>query len=210
MLQAQVDLVPVSVATVPHGASRCGDPAGAGVARGPARCDIGLMSSVACHSRLRPGRRGRVVSPAWRPRATLALAAFLVLLLTALPLASARAQSMPEALGGMDAVSLRDAGRPIGGDPAISTRWKGHEWRFANEANRATFEANPRAYAPGFGGNCPVALSQGERRPGRPELFVVIGNTLYLTSSPVARRKLSDDPADVLARAAAQWKRMRR
>ena len=101
MLQAQVDLVPVSVATVPHGASRCGDPAGAGVARGPARGDIGLMSSVACHSRLRPGRRGRVVSPAWRPRATLALAAFLVLLLTALPLASARAQSMPEALGGM-------------------------------------------------------------------------------------------------------------
>ena len=117
---------------------------------------------------------------------------------------------MQEALGGMDPVSLRDAGRAVDGDPAISTRWKGHEWRFANEANRATFEANPRAYAPGFGGNCPVALAVGERRPGRPELFVVVERTLYLTSSPAARQRLSEDPHGVLERAKSQWKRLAR
>lgn len=126
--------------------------------------------------------------------------------MAAAPLAPAEAQ----ALGGMDAVSLRDAGRVVGGEPSISTHWKGHEWRFANEANRATFEANPRAYAPGFGGNCPVALSEGERRPGRPDLFIVIGQTLYLTSSPEARRRLGDDPQGVLDRAASQWKRIGR
>ena len=141
-----------------------------------------------------------ILPPVFRPRA-LCLA-----LLAALAAVPALADP---ALGGVDVVSLRDAGRVAkGGD--ITTHWQGREWHFSSEANRATFESDPRSYAPGFGGNCPVALSQGERRPGRPELFVVIGNTLYLTSSPVARRKLSDDPADVLARAAAQWKRMRR
>lgn len=135
------------------------------------------------------------------------LAAGLVAMLWLVP---AQAQSMREALGGMDVVSLRDAGRPVGGDPSISTHWKGHEWRFANEANRAIFEANPRAYAPGFGGNCPVLLAEGQRQPGQPDLFVVIGETLYLTSSPAARRRLSENPAAVLDQAAAQWKRLRK
>lgn len=148
------------------------------------------------------------VSPFWRlPHALLRLA-LLAIALAALSLGPAQAQSA--ALGGMDAVSLRDAGRPVGGDPAISTHWKGQEWRFANEANRATFEANPRAYAPAFNGNCPVALSKGERRPGQPELFVVIGNTLYLTSSSAAQRLLQDDPAGILKQASVQWKRLRR
>lgn len=167
------------------------------------------MSCVAFLSPSRLAPLGRAVSCRLVPRARLRLSLLAVALVAAF-LPPAQAQSMPEALGGMDAVSLRDAERPVGGDPGISTHWKGHEWRFANEANRATFEANPRAYAPGFGGNCPVALSDGERRPGKPELFVVVGKTLYLTSSPAARQRLSADPAGVLERASAQWKRLRR
>ena len=120
------------------------------------------------------------------------------------------AQAQSTALGGMDAVSLRDMGRPVGGDPDISTHWKGQEWRFANEANRATFEANPRAYAPAFGGHCPVALSDGERRPGHPELFVIIEHTIYLAGSPAARQLLHENPTQMLKQAARHWKRLRR
>ena len=159
------------------------------------------MSRVAHPSRFRLAALGRTLLH----RPIVPRLALLAAALVALSLAPAQGQ----ALGGMDAVSLRDAGRPVGGDPSISTHWKGHEWRFANEANRATFEANPRAYAPGFGGNCPVALAEGERRPGQPDLFVVIGKTLYLTSSPAARRRLTEDPGSVLKRASAQWKRLR-
>lgn len=132
----------------------------------------------------------------------------LAAVLAILSLSPAQAQSA--ALGGMDAVSLRDTGRPVGGDPDISTHWKGQEWRFANEANRAIFEANPRAYAPAFGGHCPVALSGGERRPGHPDLFVVIEHTIYLTGSPAARRILHDNPAPVIKQAAQHWKHLRR
>ncbi|SDW13349.1 YHS domain-containing (seleno)protein [Paracoccus sanguinis] len=109
------------------------------------------------------------------------------------------------AVGGMDVVSLRDSGRAIAGDDAISTHWRGREWSFANEANRATFESNPSAYAPGFGGNCPVALSEGARRPGLPDFPVVIGGRLYLTSSGAAQSAMRADPDAILGRAATAW-----
>lgn len=117
--------------------------------------------------------------------------------------------AMAQALGGMDPVSLRDAGRPVGGDAAISTHWKGREWRFSNDANRAAFEANPGAYAPAFGGNCPVALSEGERHPGEPQYFVVMNGTVYLAGSASARDRLRQDPA-ILGLAKQMWKRRSR
>lgn len=135
---------------------------------------------------------------------------FLALLGAALVALVPPGPAQAQALGGLDAVSLRDAGRVVGGEPSISTHWKGNEWRFANEANRAMFEANPRFYAPGLGGNCPVAMAEGERRPGLPELFVVVGKTLYLTSSPDARERLRQDPEGIIKRATRQWKQLGR
>ena len=145
----------------------------------------------------------RPAAPArWRAALAGALALAAV---TCAPMAAVADQ----ALGGMDVVSLRDSGRTIGGDGSISTHWKGRDWIFANEANRAAFEANPRAYAPGFGGNCPVKLSEGQKQPGRPDLAIVVSGTLYLTSTAGARDRLANDPA-IIAVAAEQWKRLGR
>lgn len=113
-------------------------------------------------------------------------------------------------VGGADVVSLRDSGRLIAGKARIQTEWKGHAWTFANEANRAAFEANPRAYAPAFGGNCPVALSEGRRQPGSAQFFVVVGGTLYLTSGREARQKMQTDPQPILSRAGAAWNKGKR
>lgn len=138
-----------------------------------------------------------ILSAAWPALAALALWGLL----------SGAAQA--QALGGMDVVSLRDAGRTVGGDPTISTHWKGREWRFSNDANRAAFEANPFAYAPGFGGNCPVALADGTRRPGDPQFFVVLNGTVYLAGSASARERLRSDPS-IVGLAAHAWKRQSR
>lgn len=153
--------------------------------------------SFAGLSAARPARSSRT-----RPAAGQALA---VLALWGLLSGPALAQ----ALGGMDPVSLRDAGRPVGGNAAISTHWKGHEWRFSNDANRAAFEANPGAYAPGFGGNCPVALADGQRHPGEPQYFVVLNGTVYLAGSASARERLRREPA-ILDLAARAWKKQSR
>lgn len=109
------------------------------------------------------------------------------------------------ALGGMDAVAYRSAGDAIPGESEISTRWAGQEWHFATEENRAAFEANPRAFAPGFKGLCPVALAEGRAVEGNPRYFAVAGDRLYLFESEGARRAFLKDPQNGLKRAKAAF-----
>ncbi|WP_246026682.1 YHS domain-containing (seleno)protein [Paracoccus luteus] len=114
------------------------------------------------------------------------------------------------ALNGIDAVSLRDSGRAVGGRPDIVTHWRGASWHFANETNRQTFESNPRAYAPAMGGLCAVSLADGRKEPGDPAQFVVVGQRIYLTRDAAARAAMRADPEGIVARATDAWKRLGR
>lgn len=123
-----------------------------------------------------------------------------------LPLASA---AQEWALGGYDVVSYLRDGRPQPGRSDISTTWKGQQWHFRNEENRARFEADPRAYAPGFGGLCAVALAEGRREEGDPRHFVVIGSRLYLLHSAGAERRIMSAPREILMQAKQGWARLK-
>lgn len=109
------------------------------------------------------------------------------------------------AMGGFDAVSFAQSSQPLPGRSDIATMWKGELWHFASEENRARFEADPRSYAPAFGGLCPVALSQGRRLPGDPRHFVIIGDKLYLLRSDRAERRFKAEHRAILARAGEIW-----
>lgn len=113
------------------------------------------------------------------------------------------------ALGGMDAVAYRSQGAAVPGKSAISTRWAGQEWHFASESNRASFEANPRAFAPGFNGLCPVALAGGRPVEGNPQFFAVVGQRLYLFETDNARQEFVSNPRDLLMNAKAQFVKLR-
>lgn len=132
---------------------------------------------------------------------TLLLAVFLALPL-ALPVTL---QAQDWALGGYDPVAYvtRDQAMPGQGD--ISTTWRGKQYHFASEENRALFEANPRAYTPGFDGLCVVALSEGRAEPGDPRLFVMIGQRVYLVGSEARRQELIANPRDLLMKAKTMW-----
>ncbi|WP_103171859.1 YHS domain-containing (seleno)protein [Paracoccus sp. SY] len=110
------------------------------------------------------------------------------------------------AIDGFDPVGFVENGRAVPGRGDISTLWKGQLWHFASEENRNRFEADPRSFAPAFGGLCPVALSEGRKVPGDPRHFVVIGEKLYLVGSHRSARKLQQAPQDILARAQESWK----
>ncbi|WP_294930803.1 YHS domain-containing (seleno)protein [uncultured Paracoccus sp.] len=112
------------------------------------------------------------------------------------------------ALEGIDPVAYTVQGQAVAGRSDIATRWGGKSWHFATEENRATFESNPRAYAPGLNGLCVVALSEGRAEPGNPRHFVVIGQRTYLVRSENARQRLQQDPRKVLMEAKAIWTRM--
>lgn len=112
------------------------------------------------------------------------------------------------ALDGYDPVALRREARAIPGASAIYTHWRGKVWHFASEENRAAFEANPRAYAPGFDGLCPIALEEGRPSQGDPHHVVIIGERVYLTRSEAARNRLLENPRGVLMAAKASWLRL--
>ena len=130
----------------------------------------------------------------------------LVCLLLALPVSSAMAQDW--ALDGMDPVSYGADNAAVPGRSDLVTLWRGQAWHFATEHNRSLFEANPKAYAPGLGGFCVVAMSEGRSEPGNPRYFVVIGQRTYLLRSERARARLLADPQHVLMQAKAVWARL--
>lgn len=128
----------------------------------------------------------------------------LVLFLSILSGLPAAAQEW--ALGGFDPVGYSSAGRAIPGRSDIATMWKGQLWHFASEENRARFEADPRAFAPGFDGMCPLSIAEGRPQPGDPRHFAIIGGTLYLLRSDGAERQLMQDPSGILEQARQAWR----
>lgn len=129
---------------------------------------------------------------------------FMLLLCPAIP-----AAAEDWALGGYDAVAYGRSGQPVPGRNNIATMWKGEIWHFATEDNRARFEADPRAYAPGFAGLCPVSLSEGRQEKGDPRHFAIIGKRLYLLRSESAERQIIRAPRKILMKAKESWSKLR-
>lgn len=112
------------------------------------------------------------------------------------------------ALGGYDPVGYAMGGL-IPGRSDIMTMWQGQMWHFASEENRAKFEADPRAYAPGFDGLCALSLAEGQRQPGDPRHFVVVGDKLYLLRSGAAEQQMLREPREVVRKAEKAWAALR-
>ncbi|SEG12130.1 hypothetical protein SAMN05421751_11185 [Jhaorihella thermophila] len=109
------------------------------------------------------------------------------------------------AIRGYDTVAYFRQGQAVRGRPDIAVQWKGAVWRFASEDNRETFESNPRAYAPRFGGYCAYAVSRGHLAAGDPRAWRIVGGHLYLIHDPALKRAWERDIPGNLALAEANW-----
>lgn len=84
------------------------------------------------------------------------------------------------ALSGYDPVSYFQMG-PLKGSKTLSHTHRGITYRFANEANRATFQAAPSKYEPQYGGWCAWAMYDGgERTKVNPESYTITDGKLYV------------------------------
>lgn len=133
----------------------------------------------------------------------------LVLLLSPLSPASSVALAQDWALGGFDPVGYQSEGRAVPGRNDIATMWKGLVWHFASVENRAEFEADPRSFAPGLNGLCPVALANGRRELGDPRHFAIVGNRVYLLRSGSDQRRFMQNPRGILMEARKVWASLR-
>lgn len=140
----------------------------------------------------------------------LVLLACLALLLSGLT-APLRAQTPiyfsggDSAINGYDTVAYFTVGRPVEGKAEIAVMWKGAVWRFSSQANRQTFESNPRAYAPQYGGYCAYGVSMGYRDSTEPDAWKITGGKLYLIRTKYVQTIWKLDMGTHIARANVNW-----
>ncbi|AAV94451.1 twin-arginine translocation pathway signal sequence domain protein, putative [Ruegeria pomeroyi DSS-3] len=109
------------------------------------------------------------------------------------------------AIRGYDTVAYFTQGAPVQGAPAIAVMWKGAVWHFASHENRAAFEANPRAFAPQFGGYCAYAVARGYTTDTDPTAWRIVDGELFLIHSPEVARLWAEDIAGNIAGARRNW-----
>jgi hypothetical protein len=109
------------------------------------------------------------------------------------------------AIRGYDPVAYQLQSRPVRGLRAITHRWKGADWHFANAANRDLFAADPERYAPRFGGYCAFGTAQGYKVSSDPQAFAVVGGRLYLNNSRRVQLLWDLDRPGYIAKASANW-----
>jgi hypothetical protein len=109
------------------------------------------------------------------------------------------------AIDGTDPVAYFTEGRAVAGSAAIGLSWRGADWRFASEAHRAAFEADPEAFAPRYGGWCAWAVAEGYTAPTVPEAWAIVDGRLYLNYSRGVQRRWARDIPGNIARADANW-----
>lgn len=113
------------------------------------------------------------------------------------------------ALQGYDPVAYFTQDQPRPGDPAITAEHLGATYRFASEANRDTFVAEPERFAPQYGGWCAYAMARGSKAEIDPEAFRVVDGKLYLNYSARIQRKWEKDIEGYIARADERWPEVR-
>ncbi len=109
------------------------------------------------------------------------------------------------AVWGYDPVAYFRKSQAVEGLPAYRLRWLNAIWQFESAENLATFERNPYAFAPQYGGYSAMALTTGQLMPSNPEAWAIHDGKLYLTQSMAARDRWLRDPDLRIAQADTYW-----
>ena len=109
------------------------------------------------------------------------------------------------ALDGYDAVAYFKGGKPVKGVDAHAVSWNGATWRFASAENKAAFEADPKAFAPQFGGYCAWAVSEGYTAKGDPNHWRIVDNKLYLNYNASVQTSWAKDIPRRIVKGDKNW-----
>jgi len=98
------------------------------------------------------------------------------------------------AIDGYDTVAYFTQQKAVEGSKKYQVKWRDANWYFANEENKALFEAEPEKYAPQYGGWCAYAMSdEGRTVRVDPDAFVIHDNKLYLNYSKSVQKEWLKD-----------------
>ena len=112
------------------------------------------------------------------------------------------------AIDGYDPVTYFTDTEPKEGLPDYEYYWGGVPWYFVSAANRDVFMRAPEVYAPQYGGYCLMALSRGYLSDGKPGIYALRDNRLYLFYSAANRDAFELSEAEAESKAEANWPKL--
>ena len=112
------------------------------------------------------------------------------------------------AVHGYDVVAYFADAQPTVGRAEHSTVYNGATYRFANEGNLESFESNPEAYVPQYGGYCAYGVSVGAKFDGDPHLWRIVAGKLYLNLNGDIQRTWEEDIPANITKANRNWTRI--
>lgn len=102
-------------------------------------------------------------------------------------------------LQGYDPVAYFTRGAPTPGDPKFQAKQDGATYYFASADDLKTFQANPAAYLPQYGGFCASGTAHGIKLEGDPKIWKVVDHKLYVNVNlDVDRAWRKDIPGNIV------------
>lgn len=108
-------------------------------------------------------------------------------------------------LRGNDPVAYFTDSKPVPGNPAIKTVHDGVTYRFASEANKARFLADPKRFAPQYAGFCASGAPYALKASIGADTFAVVDDKLYLFGGPRSRQNWMLDYAENIRTGDMYW-----
>ncbi len=109
-------------------------------------------------------------------------------------------------LKGCDVVAYFRQGKPVKGDPAISSTYQGATYLFVSSADKADFDKNPAKYAPQYGAFCSYGVANGVLADtDGPDAFAVYKGKLYLCGNGATLKEFKSDMSGNIEKADANW-----
>jgi YHS domain-containing protein len=109
------------------------------------------------------------------------------------------------AIKGYDPVAYFTDMKPVKGSPEFEYSWRGARWRFSSAAHREMFRADPVKYAPGYGGYCAYAVSQGKLADIDPDSWTIYESRLYLNLNKDVQKLWEKDKPGYIRKADENW-----
>ena len=109
------------------------------------------------------------------------------------------------AIDGYDPVAFYTDGKPVPGSPDFELQYGGAVWRFCNFGNRAAFAERPDVYMPKFGGYDPLGVARGVAVAGRPDVWLISGERLFLFYDSHRLERFAADPERYTSAAERKW-----
>lgn len=98
-----------------------------------------------------------------------------------------------KAIYGYDTVAYWTMDKAVKGKDDIVFTWRGAEWHFSTEENKALFVSDPEKYAPQYGGYCAFGLANDKLVSIDENAFKIYKGKLYLNYNKRVAKRFAED-----------------